>query len=43
MKKLLGLICAFVFFVLPVSATDTTEWTTENGLARVEKIGKNLL
>ena len=43
MKKILGIICSFLFFVLPVCATDTTEWTTENGLARVEKIGKNLL
>lgn len=43
MKKLLGIICAFIFFALPISAATTTEWTTENGLARVEKIGKNLL
>ena len=44
MKKIIGMIFALVMFILPVNAeTTTTDWTTETGLARVEKIGKNLL
>ena len=45
MKKILiALFSATILFVTPVfSATETTVWTSENGLARVEKIGKNLL
>ena len=45
MKKILGLLTAFVFMMLISvdASTTTTEWTTESGLARVEKIGKNLL
>ncbi len=43
MKKLFGLICSFIFLVmLPVGAS-TNDWTTQTGLARVEKIGKALL
>ena len=43
MKKLFGIIFVLVFSFLPVNAETTTDWNTENGLARVEKIGKNLL
>lgn len=51
MKKVLCILSVFVFSVLSVyatttnstSSTTTTDWTTKNGLARVEKIGKNLL
>ena len=44
MKKIFGLFTAFVFMMfISVDAATTTEWTTSTGLARVEKIGKNLL
>lgn len=53
MKKLLlsGIILMCLFSVMPVEATTTTttamkgsvQWNSETGLARVEKIGKNLL
>ncbi len=48
MKKILSILCGLLFSIVSVSAvttnsTTTTDWTTKNGLARVEKIGKNLL
>ena len=45
MKKIfITLFSMSALFIAPVfSATETTVWTSENGLARVEKIGKNLL
>lgn len=43
MKRIYGLIFAFLFMALPVFSAVETQWTTENGLARVEKIGKALL
>lgn len=43
MKKILGFLSIFLLFILPVSAETITDWNTKNGLARVEKIGKNLL
>ncbi len=43
MKKLYGLLMAFLLFALPVLSAEETEWTTQTGLARVEKIGKALL
>ncbi len=47
MKKILGILAAFaLFLILPVSAattTTTTNWNSQNGLVRVEKIGKALL
>ena len=43
MKKFAGIFCAFIMFSLPVYSEQIVEWTSENGLARVEKIGKNLL
>ncbi len=43
MKKFFGLLLVFLFFSLPVFSAEQTEWTTQTGLARVEKIGKALL
>ena len=44
MQKIFGLFIAFIFMMfISVDAATTTEWTTTTGLARVEKIGKNLL
>ena len=43
MKKLFGIIFVLAFSIIPVNAETTTDWNTENGLAKVEKIGKNLL
>ena len=43
MKKIFELVIAFLFLTLPVCAAEQTQWTTETGLARVEKIGKALL
>lgn len=43
MKKLYGLLMVFLLFALPVLSAEKTEWTTQTGLARVEKIGKTLL
>ena len=43
MKNFLGILFSFLLFALPVFSAEETTWTTENGLARVEKIGKALL
>ena len=45
MKKIfIALFSTAILFIAPVySATEKTVWTSENGLARVEKIGKKLL
>ena len=45
MKKIfIALFSIAILFIAPVySATEKTVWTSENGLARVEKIGKKLL
>ena len=43
MKNFLGILFSFLLFAFPVFAAEETQWTTENGLARVEKIGKALL
>lgn len=45
MKKIfIALFAATILFSSPIfAATEKTVWTSENGLARVEKIGKNLL
>ena len=43
MKKIFELVIAFLFLALPVFSAETTQWTTQTGLARVEKIGKALL
>ena len=43
MKKLYGLLMAFLLFALPALSAEQTEWTTETGLVKVEKIGKALL
>ena len=43
MKKIFGIFCAIILFALQSNAETTTEWTSETGLIRVEKIGQNLL
>lgn len=45
MKKIIGLFIAFCMMCISVEAatTTSTDWTTKTGLARVEKIGKNIL
>lgn len=44
MKKFLGILVAFALFLfVPVNAATTTTWNSQNGLVRVEKIGKALL
>lgn len=44
MKRIFGVIFVALFIVLPAfSAEAQNVWTTKNGLARVEKIGKNIL
>lgn len=50
MKKILGILVAFALFLfIPANAatktttTTTTNWNSQNGLVRVEKIGKAIL
>lgn len=44
MNRFLFLIFSLFVFLLPVNAsTVSSEWTTQTGLEKVEKIGKNLL
>ena len=43
MRNFLGVFFLFLLFAFPVFAAEQTEWTTQTGLARVEKIGKSLL
>lgn len=43
MKRIFGTVFLFCFLALPAFCAEQTDWTTQTGLARVEKIGKSLL
>lgn len=43
MKKLFGIFVVLMFSVMPVFSASKTEWTAQNGVNRVNKIGKAIL
>ena len=43
MKKLFGIVVVLMFSIMPVFSATTTEWTAQNGVNRVNKIGKAIL